>query len=702
MQGTTRSVSRLFCVCAAAWCALLELACRSCVAMLAGPEQLLHVCRGCCSRGRHQSLPTSYTRYVRLGCCEGRAGLRQAVFFGVHRRRELAAGGTDRRFVFVWARCERSGDRMSDMADVTERLSRRKSVAVAVGFAATVCAVAVVGCIVVASDHEAQWTALAQVGKGDPSKLLPIYPVSNAPMGVQKGRVAASFFPASVVRQMDLNEDPCNDFYQYACGGFEKNVKIPEDLGGFARSWDGGSAKIYSEMRVILEGDKGKAGDWFRSCMMVDKVNEMGADPIRPYLEQIEAIETYTDMWTVMSQFQFWDVPAFFDWWVGADNLKPELMNLYFGTGGLILPDYTFYTEGTAEMKSHRAAYRDFIVTQLKLTGLSDKEANHDADVCMEIETELAVYQRLEPYVSLKESFVHMSHDDFIAQNPNIDFTMLFEKMGIKDAGVERNNIVVKAPEFFHKLNDFFGKRSAKSLIPYLRWHLTYNLSPLLGREFLEATLKVDANLMGISKQPERWHKCVAATKSALPTTTEKLFIEHYFSEDDRQVALTMLDFIRDAFRKDLDGVPWMTEESRTAAKEKLENIFFECGHPMKWEPDYWEVSPESYFNNSLASCEAKKKRKLERLFEPLNRRRWSMSIMSVNSYYDNAVNGLFITAGMLQKPFFNSAYDMARNFGGVGAIMGHELTHGFDNTGRKYDQNSRLRDWWDKEVRDF
>ena len=588
------------------------------------------------------------------------------------------------------------------MADVTERLSRRKSVAVAVGFAATVCAVAVVGCIVVASDHEAQWTALAQVGKGDPSKLLPIYPVSNAPMGVQKGRVAASFFPASVVRQMDLNEDPCNDFYQYACGGFEKNVKIPEDLGGFARSWDGGSAKIYSEMRVILEGDKGKAGDWFRSCMMVDKVNEMGADPIRPYLEQIEAIETYTDMWTVMSQFQFWDVPAFFDWWVGADNLKPELMNLYFGTGGLILPDYTFYTEGTAEMKSHRAAYRDFIVTQLKLTGLSDKEANHDADVCMEIETELAVYQRLEPYVSLKESFVHMSHDDFIAQNPNIDFTMLFEKMGIKDAGVERNNIVVKAPEFFHKLNDFFGKRSAKSLIPYLRWHLTYNLSPLLGREFLEATLKVDANLMGISKQPERWHKCVAATKSALPTTTEKLFIEHYFSEDDRQVALTMLDFIRDAFRKDLDGVPWMTEESRTAAKEKLENIFFECGHPMKWEPDYWEVSPESYFNNSLASCEAKKKRKLERLFEPLNRRRWSMSIMSVNSYYDNAVNGLFITAGMLQKPFFNSAYDMARNFGGVGAIMGHELTHGFDNTGRKYDQNSRLRDWWDKEVRDF
>mmetsp|Transcript_69171 Transcript_69171/g.101387 ORF Transcript_69171/g.101387 Transcript_69171/m.101387 type:complete len:736 (-) Transcript_69171:109-2316(-) len=587
---------------------------------------------------------------------------------------------------------------MLDMAQTAERLSRRKHLAAAVGFAATVAAVTVIGCIMVVSGDGAR-TALMQ--QADPAKMLPIYPVSNAPMGVQKGRVAASFFPPSVVRQMDLNEDPCHDFYQYACGGFEKKVEIPEDLGGFARSWDGGSAKIYAEMRKILESDKGKAGDWFRSCMMIDKVNEMGAEPVTPYLKQIESIETYDDLWAVMSQFQFWDVPAFFDWWVGADNLKPELMNMYFGTGGLILPDYTFYTEGTDEMKSHRGAYREFIVSQLKLTGLSDKEANRDADVCMEIETELAVYQRLEPYVSLKESFVHLSHDEFIQQNPNINFEMLFKVMGIDKVGVGRKNIVVKAPEFFHKLNDFFGKRSAKSLIPYLRWHLTYNLSPLLGHEFLEATLKVDANLMGISKQPERWHKCVAATKSALPTTTEQLFISHFFSEDDRQVALTMLDFIRDAFKKDLESVAWMTEESRTAAQEKLHNIFFECGHPMTWEPDNWPVSADSYFNNSLASCEAKKKRKLARLFEPRNRRRWSMSIMSVNSYYDNAVNGLFITAGMLQKPFFNSAYDMARNFGGVGAIMGHELTHGFDNTGRKYDQDSRLRDWWDKQTID-
>jgi hypothetical protein len=232
-------------------------------------------------------------------------------------------------------------------------------------------------------------------------------------------------------------------------------------------------------------------------------------------------------------------------------------------------------------------------------------------------------------------------------------------------------------------------------------------------------------------------------------------------------VALTMLDFIRDAFKRDLAGVPWMTEESRAAAQEKLHNIFFECGHPTTWKADDWAVDPESYFNNSLVSCEAKKARKLARLFEKSDRRRWSMSIMSVNSYYDNAVNGLFITAGMclcvsvcvclcvcvrecvracvfagkspglparlsyhtrlrtitqdmrfanriclfrahpnltsshptppnlspsclpfvvrtgmLQKPFFDANYDMARNFGGVGAIMGHELTHGFDNTG--------------------
>jgi predicted metalloendopeptidase len=144
-----------------------------------------------------------------------------------------------------------------------------------------------------------------------------------------------------------------------------------------------------------------------------------------------------------------------------------------------------------------------------------------------------------------------------------------------------------------------------------------------------------------------------------------------------------------------------MSDDSRKAALEKLHNIFFECGHQTHWTPEDWDVSPTSYFDNSIKSCEERKKEKLKRLNEGPDRRRWSMSVMSVNSYYDNAVNGLFITAGMLQKPFFDAGYDMARNFGGVGAIMGHELTHGFDNTGRKYDQESRLKDWWDKETID-
>ena len=146
---------------------------------------------------------------------------------------------------------------------------------------------------------------------------------------MQRGR-AAAVLPGLCAATDGLTVDPCDDFYQYACGGFEKHVKIPEDLGGFARSWDGGSAKIYAEMRDILEKDQGKAGDWFRSCMMVDKINDMGAEPIQPYLAQIERIETYDDLWAVVAQFQYWDVPAFFEWWIGADNLKPELMNIYW------------------------------------------------------------------------------------------------------------------------------------------------------------------------------------------------------------------------------------------------------------------------------------------------------------------------------------------------------------------------------------
>jgi putative endopeptidase len=207
-----------------------------------------------------------------------------------------------------------------------------------------------------------------------------------------------------------------------------------------------------------------------------------GAQPLQPYLQRIEAMETYDDFWAIMAQFQFWDVPAFFDWWVGADNLKPELMNFYLGTGGLILPDQSYYTDDSDEMQSHREAYREFIVTQLTLAGRTEEEANSDADKCIEIETELAVYQKLEPYVSLKQSFIHISQRELIAQYPNLNFTVLFHKMGIDDLGTHRKNIIVKAPGFYEKLSGFFAKRSAKSLIPYMRWHLVYNLSPLLSQ----------------------------------------------------------------------------------------------------------------------------------------------------------------------------------------------------------------------------
>jgi len=264
-----------------------------------------------------------------------------------------------------------------------------------------------------------------------------------------------------------------------------------------------------------------------------------------------------------------------------------------------------------------------------------------------------------------------------------------------------RKKLVMDSPYFYQALSEKLGNHTAEYWVPYLRTHLIYNLSPLLSEQYLNATFQLDADLEGMETRPPRWKKCVGAVKHALPGLSDELYTQKLFPAKAKKDAEVMMTQLRDAFVDNLKGVSWMDESTKKAALEKAESIEFNIGAP-KNQPAYldgYPVTATSYFNNSMLAYHFRMIFKMSKLGKPVDRHEWSMRASTVNAYYDNGVTALFVPAAVLQPPFFSDKYPAARNFGGIGAVMGHEFTHGFDNTGRKFDAHSKLHEWWKKPV---
>ena len=313
-----------------------------------------------------------------------------------------------------------------------------------------------------------------------------------------------------------------------------------------------------------------------------------------------------------------------------------------------------------------------------------------------------------EPYTG-SDAYLHYDLKDLEQHSPDIPWAAYFahiregcdaEEVGCL-AGLDggRSKVVMDAPYFYSKLSEAFKNRSAEYWAPYLRAHVIYNLSPLLSAPFLNATFRIDSELEGIEESPPRWKKCVSAVKHALPGVVDRLYVSAVFPAQAKQDAKVMLEQLRDAFVQNLKTVDWMDAKTRAQAVRKARAIQFNIGSPSKFPEllDGYHVSSRSYFENSMQAYHRKVLFMLSKLARPVDRHEWTMKASTVNAYYDNGVTGLFVPAAMLQPPFFSADYPPERNFGGIGTVMGHEFTHGFDDTGRKYDAKSRLREWWAK-----
>jgi len=501
--------------------------------------------------------------------------------------------------------------------------------------------------------------------------------------------------PADMQSSMDTTVDPCQDFYQFACGGFTAHTGIKGDQVEWAKAWDGVESRISKELRDAVATDKGKAGVFYRSCMDTATIEKQGAKPLQPYLEAIDNIKTHEDLIRVIAMLQKINVAVYFDWQVMADPTEPTRYVFAVLDAGLTLPEPKMYTDDSPEFSHIRQQYTKVVEKVLMLTGLTASQAKAAAADAISVETAIAKHTL--PSQQLRTAKAkHYTMADLNKIAPGLGFPQIMKDFGGGDiVGAHTNNILMKDPDFMRGLSDMMNVPTYWAHKAYLRFMVAYGLGSDLSDKFLEQGLQVGHILTGVEHSTPLWRKCYDSVKSNLPDELAKLFVRNHLAKKNIDSAEEMMQNLRNVFKEMIQEETWMSAATQKVAVQKLENMFIQVGHG-KWQDYDFDVEAHQFLNNTNNAKIWIIQRALERLSKPVDRERWgSMDPTQVDGSYARQVNGVFLPAGLLQEPFFAASYPDSRNYGSVGAVMAHELTHGFDNVGRRYDQNGRLHNWW-------
>jgi putative endopeptidase len=518
------------------------------------------------------------------------------------------------------------------------------------------------------------------------------------------------------VTRVDSSVDPCNNFYQYACSRRNKENPIPADqvfwgVSGELSEWN------REILRQILEKNEAptasrtpneqKIGDFYASCMnqASSRANDLAA--IRPLLGRIEGMRDKHEIAGVLAMMH----SSFGSAWQGDENQTAVAM-LGFGPqadyndvsqvvagvdqGGLGMPNRDFYLGDDEKSRIIRDKYRNLIVALLKLGGTGDVDAGKQASTILRVETALARAQmdnvtRRDPNkVNNRFTLTQLK-----ALSPAFDWDSYFKAIGAPPVPLYE----VSAPDFFRVLNKLLDDEDLSTWKLYLRWHLLLAASPTLGSAWRDADFAFSSTLTGQSKQPPDWRRCTSAVDGNIGEALGQVYVAQVFPPQSKARALKMVKDIEAAMSRDIDSVTWMQPATKKEAHLKLDAVINKIGYPDKWI-DYssLDITRDSLPMNVERSTAFELARQLSFIGKPLDRTQWQMTPPTVNAYEDPQTNTINFPAGMLQPVYFDAGQDDVANYGAEGSIMGHELTHDFDDQGRKFDLKGNLRDWWTPE----
>jgi len=506
---------------------------------------------------------------------------------------------------------------------------------------------------------------------------------------------------------LDKTCKPCEDFYHYASGEWLAKNPVPAAYPSWGR-FNELAERNRELLHQILEGaaantkatpgsNEQKIGDFYASCMDEKQINAAGTKPLDSEFARINAIQSAAELGAEIARLQGMGVRALFNFGSTQDEKNSSQVIGSADQGGLGLPDRDYYTKTDDRSKQIRRQYEEHVAKMLALAGDDAAKAAAEAKAIVELETKLAEasltrVERRDP----EKTYHKMSRSDLRTLTPNWSWEDYFQEIGYTNI----DSVDVSAPKFFETMSKVLKETPLESWKTYLRWHLVNSTAPYLSDPFVDEDFNFKGRvLQGTQELLPRWKRCVSATDRQLGEALGQIYTQKYFPPEAKARALEMVNHLIDALHDDLQKLPWMSPATRKQALAKLGTFARKIGYPDKWR-DYsaYAVDRGSYALNQMRGAQFEFKRDLNKIGKPVDRTEWGMTPPTVNAYYSPEMNEIVFPAGILQPPFFDMNADDASNYGAMGAVIGHEMTHGFDDEGRKFDAQGNLRDWWTPE----
>jgi len=506
-------------------------------------------------------------------------------------------------------------------------------------------------------------------------------------------------------KNMDTSVKAADDFFMFANGGWIKRTEIPPEesrWGSFNQLIERNNDALHTIVEKAAKtkadpktaAELQKVGDYYASGMDEKTIDAMRTKPLQDEMGKIDGLKDPHDVLKEIAHLHLIGVTAFFNFGSGQDDKDSTREIAHAVQGGLGMPDRDYYTKTDDASKKLRDQYVDHVTKMLTLLGEPAAKAGDDAKTILALETALAQASRTR--VELRDpqkNYNKMTQEDLQTLTPDWNWTDYFKEIELTVPG----DIDVHQPDFFKAMNAAFTSTSMDDWKTYLRWHLINATAAELSKDFVNEDYNFkEATLRGTKQIKPRWKRVVLSTNAEIGEALGKLYVADYFPPEAKARALELINNLKEALSDRIKTLEWMDEPTKQAALKKLSAFTVKIGYPDKWR-DYstLKIDRGPFVLNAIRAENFEAKRELNKIGKPVDRTEWGMTPPTVNAYYNPKMNEIVFPAGILQPPFFYAKADDAINYGGIGAVIGHEMTHGFDDQGRQYDDVGNLRDWW-------